>query len=205
MLGRTGFDPALTIPALSAIVEEDSAVFSEVQSFSGRRDLVCIAIESLVQITQESGIDQRALSALSHALGSSDAEHRIAAANALGAIGASAAAAAPALIEQVRATLIDARSHFGVGVAAVTALGHVAPDSEHAGRAVSVLTEALDSRLPMQLAAAKALGEFGAQASAAVPKLRRMLSDEDPYSRKVVEDALKNITEDRAADGIPSP
>jgi HEAT repeat protein len=87
----------------------------------------------------------------------------------LGEIGPPAAAAVPALISAYN-------NGWSLSQAAIpVALGRIAPNSPAARDAVAVLIRVLDTQDPSdRLVAAEALGHFGTDASAAVPKLRAL-------------------------------
>ncbi len=77
-------------------------------------------------------------------------------------------------------------------------LGEIHPESEVAVKALTQTLKDNDTRI--RAGAAFALGGFGAQASPALPELKKLTSDAQPEVRKAAEDAVRDI-EHSAAQG----
>ena len=163
------------------------------------------------------------VAALEKALAAGEEAERLAAADALGALGADAAAVVPALARALRdaaeTVQLNAAYALGaVGVAAVPALLEALDDAEEAPRlaaayglsavgaaAVPALLEVLDhERDHVRGFAAYVLGEIGAAAGeGAVEALAGMVGDPSEWVRRNVAEALGTI-ECHAAAAVPA-
>jgi HEAT repeat protein len=107
----------------------------------------------------------------------------------LGEIGPPAVAAVPALIAAYNQAL--AHQHTLAQFAIPSALGRIAPNSPVAPDAVAALVRALDSKnQSIRNGAVEALGQFGKDAAAAIPKLRALQDDPDTFMRSVAARSL---------------
>ena len=114
---------------------------------------------------------------------------RICALEPVAAFGAKAMDAVPILLKWIGSD--DEFSH-------VSAIGHILKiDPTKADELIPVLVEALEGNdFVIQRHAAWLLGQLGELAVEAVPALKRMLDDEDSSARRVVGEALQEITGD---------
>ncbi len=181
ILGGMKADASAAIPELLAAFESSPATDDATDAFSTRGNLTnaaSLALASLAPGTPKCG---EVVAALAEALRSERAHKRAAAATALEWMGSDAAAAIPALISAMREAA--AKEVFSYdGVAAVQALGRIAPGRAQAPAAVAALTEALRSDSQgLRIAAAQALEPFGPQAASAIPDLKRLRADADPF------------------------
>ena len=164
----------------------------------------------------------KTVSALADALGNSDADIRILAVRVLGELGNEAEPALPAMIRAlqdphriVRICALEPVASFGAKAldavpillkwigsddkfSHVSAVGHILMiDRSRADDLLPILIESLDSDdFMIQCQAAWLLGQLGGLAVEAVPALKRMLGDEDSSVRRVVGEALQEITGD---------
>jgi HEAT repeat protein len=119
---------------------------------------------------------------------------------ALGEIGPPAVAAVPALISAFN----NGWWLFPTGIPA--ALGQIAPNSPAAPDAVGVLIRALDEQSPSRrLEALEALGHFGTDAAAAIPKVQALQADRDASIRDAAAKSLAALEapSQPAAGGLP--
>ncbi|HZW31499.1 MAG TPA: HEAT repeat domain-containing protein [Isosphaeraceae bacterium] len=108
----------------------------------------------------------------------------------LGEIGPPAVAAVPALIT-VYEEVLASRQHAIAHIAIPRALARIAPNSAAAPGVVAVLVRALDSTdRSIRLGAAEALGQFGKDAIAAIPRLRAVREDSDASVRDAAKKSI---------------
>jgi HEAT repeat protein len=110
------------------------------------------------------------------------------AAEALGEMGPHAREAVPALTAYLKdSELSSYHPYYALALSKI--------DRQAAGAAVPALIEVLDGKTHAisRQEAAKALGEIGAQARAAVPSLQKAVKDPDVALRSEATDALKKI------------
>ena len=98
----------------------------------------------------------------------------------------------------------DHRAEHSIRI--VEALGRIAPGSAMAGESIAALLEALNPEEPdLNVVAAKAIGEFGPAASAAVPKLletlRRAIADRKAWLAASAAAAVGRIAPDDPSSG----
>ncbi len=123
----------------------------------------------------------------------------------LGEIGPPPVAAIPALISAYN------NGWSLSGGAIPVALGQIAPNSPAAPDAVAVLIRALDEKDPSnRLGAIEALGHFGTDAAAAIPKLQALQADRDTSIRDAAAKSLAALEAQSPADagghaGQPRP
>jgi HEAT repeat protein len=123
----------------------------------------------------------------------------------LGEIGSPAAAAVPALITAYN-------NGWSLSQMAIpVALGRIAPNSPAAPEAVAALIRGLDARDHFdRLGAVEALGQFGADAAAAIPKLQALQNDSNRSIRDAATKSLAAVEAQSKADvgggrGRPRP
>ena len=166
LLGRLNADARLVTPALIAVmkepIESDRGVADRAgyASFAGPAHA---AMQALGRVVPRTGSAGEAIAALAEVVRSGPPQRKGSAANALGQFGSAAAPAVPALI----AFLNQAAARKGPtrdGVAAVQAIGRIAPGTPTAGDGVTALKAALSSgeRLTRE-AAAQALAKLEAE------------------------------------------
>jgi HEAT repeat protein len=185
-LGAIGPAAAEAVPALTTIVLENR-----------KRGLRIEASLALSNMGREAAA---AVPALAQALHDEEPIVRMNAALALSRLRAAARPAIPALIQalqekQNQPTLV--LFNLTVQEMAALALGRASAGSAEAVPALEKALRAADSGR-MRRAAARALGEVGAEARPAAPLLRALLQDEDEEVRQAGAEALQNIGEDPA-------
>jgi HEAT repeat protein len=122
----------------------------------------------------------------------------------LGDIGPPAAEAVPALIAGYRKALETEHSLAQVGIP--EALERIAPNSPWAPDAVAVLIRALDAKdRYIRLKAVDALGQFGKDAAAAIPRLRTLRDGADPGIRNAAVKSLAGLGVQVHPNGGESP
>jgi HEAT repeat protein len=200
LLGRIGPESRPAIPALVAMLQEPVGSSYQDPARAAARALgqmgpIREAIEALTARISRERIDENvaAWSRARHggeprAVALHDAAHEssriMSAMDALGDIGPPAAQAVPALVfafeKALEANLTMAQT------AIPAALGRIAPNSAVAPDAVAVLIRGLDSTdVQVRQGAVEALGHFGTDSSAAVPRLRAIRDDYDGPSPAV--------------------
>jgi HEAT repeat protein len=127
---------------------------------------------------------------LAQLIASRNAGRLVAVAGGLGEIGPSALAAVPALIAAYKNVLASQEHVFGQ-MAIPLALAKIAPNSPAARDVVAVLVRALDSNdQSVRLGAVEALGHFGKDAAAVVPKLRAVAKVSDANVQEAAKKSL---------------
>jgi HEAT repeat protein len=136
------------------------------------------------------------------------AESRVAGAAALAELGPAASSAIPILIANLREAVAAKNNSAGsVGSQTAVALGQIAPRSVDAHAqskdVIAALTEALGSSVPwIRLPSIKALGNFGPEASVAIPALRELLNDRADL-KEAARSALAKIDPQSIAKNAP--
>jgi HEAT repeat protein len=150
------------------------------------------AARALGRIAPGTGRAGEAVAVLTEALQSDRPDLRSAAVEALGAFGAAAEPAVPALIRALLEPRVkDESAFFRYSVAKV--LAESAQGTRSADAALAALTEALDSDPETRLAAVHALSVFGPRAAGILPRLRAWQGDKDVRLRTSAASALKAI------------
>jgi HEAT repeat protein len=158
------------------------------------RDPSGCAAWALGQIALGTDHADAAIAALSDLLRRGHARRRRAAARALTQFSPDAAAAIPALVEVLGRTIpCDAPASEG-GEAIAKALGEIAPGTNRAGEAIEALGAALEARSDdTRLAAINSLRRFGAGASSALPRLRKLGNDPRDWIRAAAAAAVAEL------------
>jgi HEAT repeat protein len=202
LLGRVGPEARAAVPALIAVLNEPlDAMYPD----PGRAAALALgqmgpsreAIAALVEVISPEKVEPL-LDSFVHDLsdmGPRDVDGRVfvavdvqvrlvetlrimAAIEGLGDIGPPAVAAVPAMIAVYRKALETRHSMAQPTIP--EALGRIAPNSAVAPDAVAALIRVLDSKnYPFHLGAVEALGHFGTDASAAIPRLRALQQSPD--------------------------
>jgi HEAT repeat protein len=186
-LGAMGADGGEAVPALAVIMVEDP----DRQTRS----------EAALALSKMAPSSRPAVPALARALADEEPFVRMNAATALFQLRTAARAAIPALIQAFQN---DDNSHdlpwfwLNIQDMAALALGRA---SAGTADGVPVLHEALESATTNRRRSilARALGEVGAEARPAAPRLRVLLADKDANVRQAAEEALRKI------EGPPAP
>jgi HEAT repeat protein len=179
LLARLGPRADEMVPALVRVMNEgiDSDPGGPSASDPSRN-----ATSALGDIAPGTPRADEAIAALIEVLRAGHPKRRGTAAASLSQFSRGGAAAVPALAEVVRKTLPSEPSAQDGGIAAVAALGVIAPDTDRADEAVRALEAALEARSEYtRLEAIKALGPFGTVAARALPRLRRL--ENDPHQQ----------------------
>ena len=187
-LGAIGDDAAEAVPALAAVLRDDSDSDLRVQ--------VALALSKM------SSASRAAVPELAGALSDSEPYVRAYAAVALLRLGKDAAPAIDALVKAIdddsNQTNLET-FHFTLQEMMIRALGKAS-----AGRpdAVAPLTRVLqrEGTDAMHLAAVRALGEVGPDAGPAMTTLRGMLATSSTFMRAAIADSLAMITSHRMSD-----
>jgi HEAT repeat protein len=204
LLGNLGADASEAIPSLLAAFE--SSPVSEAATspvfLHPVDDLATVASQALARIAPGTPSCGEVVAALAAALHSERASMRAAAASALERMGDDAKAAVPALASAMKAAAAKEEPSYDGWVIA-EALGRVAPGCDDAPAAVAALIEALRAGPQMiRIRAAEALAQFGPKAAPAIPDLRRLQADADPFIQEAVERTLSVVeTPPRATTG----
>ena len=134
---------------------------------------------------------------------------RVAGAAGLAELGPAASAAIPTLIANMKEA-IAAKNHSAddVGSRTAVALGKIAPRAVDAHPlakdVIAVLTEALKVKaIPIRFPSIESLGNFGPEASIAIPALREILNDPNDFVREAAESALAKIDPQSIASKSP--
>jgi len=203
LLARVGPGAGSAVPALLATLKEPFDLEEESKrSRSGSHveswDPACSAARALGRIS----VSREVIAGLVEML-SSDVTARVrSAAEGLGNLGPRAVAAVPRLIATYERVLKPDYELIGQNEIA-TALGRIAPKSALATGAVAILIRGLDSNDSwVRNGAAQALGHFGDGATLAMPRLRDLEKDAQPYVRTAATAALATI---EAASGTDDP
>ena len=166
-LGVLGSDAEEAVPALASIMVDDP-------DFTLR-------IEASLALSKMGGLARPAVPALARALGDEQPLVRMNAARTLLNLGGEARPAVPALIGAMKAGENEGQLlpfEISIQEVATVALGRASVGTDEG---VAALTEALEGARTdgMRRAAARALGEVGANARPAAPQLRALLDDRD--------------------------
>jgi HEAT repeat protein len=188
-LGVLGKDAEDAVPALAAIMVDDADE--------------PLRIEASLALSKLGPVARPAVPSLARALGDAHPLVRLNAARTLLNLGGEARPALPALIEAMKAVENEQRvPRFDVSIreVATVAVGRTTCGTDEA---VPLLVEALEGAHTsgMKRAAARGLGEVGANARPAVPRLRELLDDEDPLVQDAAEKALLKIGKEPAPAG----
>ncbi len=180
-LGAIGAEAGEAVPALAAILREGP----------DRAD----RIEASLALSKMAPASGEAVPALTEALQDQDPFVRMNAAVALLRLGAQARPAVPALLK----ALDDETNQTTPGLFSCTiqervavVLGRASAGTAEAVPALLKVLEAADSH-PTRAAAVRGLGEVGAAARAAAPRLRPLLEDGNALVREAAEEALPKI------------
>jgi HEAT repeat protein len=175
LLGRIGPEAGSTVPDLIGILKEPLDTTIPRSALGGmQQDPPCCAARALGLIASS----DEAIDALAATLASNCEYRHDAAAYGLVQIGDAARAAAPALVSAYNRWL-DCKDQVLSGRWMTTAVGRLAPRSVAEADGVAALIRALDDKdRSIHLIAVAALGKFGKNAAAAIPKLRS-LKDKD--------------------------
>jgi len=180
-LGAIGTDATGTVPALGAILVNDPDENVRVQA--------ALALTKLVPASGE------AVPALASALQDKVLHVRMHAALALLRLGSASREALPALIQAVKdksnQTNLN-KFHVTIQQMAMLALGRASADTAEGVPTLKAVLEA-DKRDEMQVVAARALGDVGPEARAAVPLLQGLLKSKNALVRECGENALEKI------------
>jgi HEAT repeat protein len=186
LLGHIGPEAKAAIPALIAVLNEPLALDQDKsqRTFEYSPEPAWGAAQALGRL----GPSRESVTALAKVLSPESlarltaarkSERLEAAADGLGEIGPSAAVAVPDLIAAYE-TVLASKDHVIGQIAIPRALAKIAPNSAAAPDVVAILMRALDSQDPsIRLGAVEALGQFGKDAAAAIPKLRSARVDSD--------------------------
>jgi HEAT repeat protein len=181
-LGAIGTDAGEAVPALAAILRDDSDR--------------ALRVEAALALSKMDPASQSAVPELAEALADSEPFVRAYAAVALQRLGVSAQPAIDALIKAIdddsNQTNLET-FQFTLQETMIRALGKAS-----AGRAdaVPALIRLLESDGPdgMHLSAVNALGDVGPEARSAVPLLRRLLATSNTMLRNAIAETLASIT-----------
>jgi HEAT repeat protein len=181
-LGTIGPDAAEAVPALATILTDDPD--------AGARQQAGLA---LVKMAPVSGA---AVPALARALDEDDDPAvRMNAALALSRLRSQARPVAPVLVRALQRKANRAKvGKFAITIQETAALA-LARATAGTPEGVAALTEALEGARTAEkrCVVARALGEVGAPARAAEPRLRALLADDSPEVRENAEEALQKI------------
>ncbi len=191
LLGKLGPQAESAVPALLALLNEpfDMKTIERSRAIGLARDPACAAAKALGRISS----NPKVIDVLTAMLSSDVDERTSSAAEGLGSIGPTAVAAMPSVIAAYDRMLRSKQRPIGQSAIAA-AIGQIAPNSESAPQAVAILMRALDSKeWSVRDAAARALGNFGKGASAALPRLRGLEHDSEKNVRDTATTALAAI------------
>jgi HEAT repeat protein len=185
-LGAIGPPAEKAVPRLAAVMQDDPDSKAR--------------LEASLALTKMGPAVAAVVPALAQALGDPEPGVRLNALVALMRLKAEARPAVPALTRALKdpANRTNARTFtFTIQAGAATALGYATRGTPEA---VPALMEALQSAdtVPLRLAVVRALGDVGADAKPAVPRLRELAKDADPDMKSAAGEALYKI------DGAPA-
>jgi len=198
LLGRVGPGAESAVPALLATLKEpfDLEKSKRAHAVAWSWDPACGAAKALGRISARPEV----IASLAEMLSSDVAERASSAAEGLGNMGPRAVAAVPPLIAAYDKVL-DSEQHRIGQTAIAAALGQIAPRS--ASGAVATLIRALDAKAwSVRLGAVQALGHFGKDAAAAIPRLGALKQDSVKDVRDAATAAIAAI---EAASGTELP
>lgn len=180
ILGKLGPNAGAAIPELLSALTEPVAPF----------DAGSAAAVALGQIGPKSAAEKKIIASLTDVVRSGPVSRRGSAAGALGEFGPMAEDAVPVLIELLHEAMPD--DSFYRAWWAARALGRIAPSTRFAEKAVTALRVALDAQPPsVRASAVEALSCFGAEASAAIPRISALKEDRDRDVRDAAAKALR--------------
>jgi len=191
LLGRLGPEAKSAVPALLAILKEsfDLQERKTTRLVDGTKDPACTAARALGQI----GANEEVIASLAEMLSSDVPERVSCAALGLRDLGPRAVAAVPQLIAAY-AKVLQSKQHIIGQMSISDAIGRIAPKSARAPHAITILVRALDSGDEwVRRGAALALGSFGEDAAAAIPKLRTLEQDPAKDVRAAARAAVATI------------
>jgi HEAT repeat protein len=191
LLGRLGPEAESAVPALLAILKQsfDLQERKSTRPVDRTGDPACAAARALGQI----GASEEAIASLAAMLSSDVPERVSCAALALGDLGPRAVAAVPRLIAAYDKVL-KSKQHVIDQMSISDAIGRIAPKSASAPDAVAILVRALNSGNEwVRRGAVQALGSFGEDGAAAIPKLRILELDPARDVRVAASAAIKAI------------
>jgi HEAT repeat protein len=194
-LGRIGPVASPAIPSLVALLNDPIVVRSEPNRWESKQSLdpACAAAVTLGRIANGTAAKDEAITALARTLYSDHAWRRNAAVQGLSMVGKEAASAVPDAVAFLAGAYSESGT-LGADLQTVRLLGKAAPGSELFGHVMTLLVKLLDSKEgPTRYEAAAALGELGPAASDAVPRLRALLNDPDPFVSQEARRALELI------------
>ena len=175
LLGRIGPEAKSAVPALLAILKQSFDLKDKKTTRLVNRtgDPACTAARALGQI----GASEEVIASLAEMLSSDVPEQVSCAALGLRDLGPPAVAALPRLIAAYDKVL-KSKQHVIGQMSISDAIGRIAPKSESAPDAIAIMVRALDSGDEwVRRGAVQALGSFGEDAAAAIPKLRTLERD----------------------------
>ncbi len=175
LLQRLGPEAKSAVPALLAILKQsfDLEESKTTRPVDRTGDPACTAARALGQI----GASEEVIASLAVMLSSDVPERVSCAALGLGDLGPRAVAAVPQLIAAYDRVL-RSKSHVIGQMSISDAIGRIAPKSPSASDAIAILVRALDSGDEwVRRGAIQALGNFGKDAAAVLPKLRTLERD----------------------------
>jgi HEAT repeat protein len=193
ILGELGADARAAVPELLGVLNEPVAPEVE-PTWSPRYNLdpASAAARALGKIVPESAEQKNVIASLMEVVRNGPVSRRGWAAEALGEFGSAAAVAVPLLIKLLSDGAVDDKLERAS--LAASALGKIAPESPTADQAVAALLPALDSTsTSVRFWALEALGQFGAKAAAATPKIRALHNDRDVQVKRAASKALALI------------
>jgi HEAT repeat protein len=196
VLGPLESDALAALPELLGVLNEPLAPDVEpIWSPRYNLDPASAAARALGKIVPGSAEENKVIAALMEVVRNGPVSRRGWAAAALGEFRSAAVEAVPLLIQLLSDAAIDDK--FERASSAVSALGKIAPESRAADQALAALLPALDSTITsVRVSSIDALGNFGAKAAAAIPKIRALKDDRDVWVARTAVKALAAI-EDR--------
>jgi HEAT repeat protein len=203
ILARVGPAARPAVPALLALLSEPFDVKRSTTDHTSPNywDPACGAAIALGQI----GPTPETIAGLTTMLASDVPERTSSAASGLAKLGPAAGPTVPALIRAYDRVLKSEKPFLGQSAIAL-ALGRLGPHSEAPADSIAILTRGLDSKQTwVRLGAAAALGNFGRDAAAAIPKLRELEQSPDRDLQNAAKKALAAIEADSATAAEVSP
>jgi HEAT repeat protein len=189
-IGALGdFGPAAE-PAVPVLVQALRDALTREEKFAIEGQAAAGVLAKIAPGTRSAGA---VIAALTEVVRSHHPTWRVWAAEDLGAFGAAAEPAIPALIEALHDALAGEDARLSYGFAAARALGRIAPETSAADEALAALTGALESDSEARLGAVSALPAFGSKAAGALPRLRAWKNGSDDRLKWAATSALKAI------------
>jgi HEAT repeat protein len=212
-LAKYGWEAAAAVPALMRNAREPMSFGPENSDWRTliEREPCLMATFALGKVAPGTEHARDAVSVLVEIVRSGRTEQKQEACHALQEFGSDAKAAIPVLIGSLREILPretpstskqePAYSQM-TGVSLAGTLGNIAARTDATEEVVAVLIEALQSRSSQTRSTAiVALEGFGPKAAAAIPRLRELVHDEDPFVREFSARALKQLGVTRPESG----